>query len=84
MRRHAATQLLLHVLYPLCWQVRYIVPACESNTFEFTPPQVDGKEGEDSDVRRVLMREKRLSAWRHLKVPERDVLTVFAAVCKVC
>ena len=48
------------------------------------PLQVDGKEGEDSDVRRVLMREKRLSAWRHLKVPERDVLTVFAAVCKVC
>ena len=46
--------------------------------------QVDSREGEDSDVRRVLMREKRLSAWRHLRVPERDVLTVFAAVCKVC
>lgn len=29
------------------------------------------------------MREKRKSAWKQLTIPERDVLTVLAAVCKV-
>ena len=29
------------------------------------------------------MREKRKTAWKQLTVPERDVLTVLAAVCKV-
>ena len=37
----------------------------------------------ESDVRRVLMRDKRAAAWRALLPAERDVLTVFTAVCKV-
>ena len=37
-----------------------------------------GKEG-----RRNLMREKRKQAWKQLTLPEKDVLTVLAAVCKV-
>ena len=35
------------------------------------------------DVRRVLMRDRRALAWRSLLLPEKDVLTVFTAVCKV-
>ena len=35
------------------------------------------------DVRRVLMRERRAAAWRHLNVLERDVIIVFSALCKV-
>ena len=35
------------------------------------------------DVRRVMMREKRAAAWRALHPAEKDVLTVFTAVCKV-
>lgn len=52
--------------------------------------QMDGpprpvKEGKamKEDVRRVLMRERRAAAWRHLHVMEKDVLTVLSAVCKV-
>lgn len=37
----------------------------------------------DQDVRRVVMREKRQAAWRHLSLNERDVLTVLSAICKV-
>ena len=37
----------------------------------------------DKDVRRVIMREKRSSAWRHLNLNERDVLTALSAICKV-
>ena len=40
-------------------------------------------EGKERDVRRVLMRERRAAAWRHLHVLERDVLTVLSAICKV-
>ncbi|KAK9788000.1 hypothetical protein WJX73_004027 [Symbiochloris irregularis] len=35
------------------------------------------------DVRRVLMRDRRALAWRSLLLPEKDVLTVFSAVCKM-
>ena len=35
------------------------------------------------DVRRVMMRERRAAAWRHLNVLERDVIIVFSALCKV-
>ena len=35
------------------------------------------------EARRTFMREKRKHAWKQLTVPERDVLTVLAAVCKV-
>ena len=34
-------------------------------------------------MRRVVMREKRQAAWRHLSLTERDMLTVLSAVCKV-
>ena len=37
----------------------------------------------ERDVRRVVMREKRQAAWRHLSLTERDMLTVLSAVCKV-
>lgn len=37
----------------------------------------------DRDVRRVIMREKRSSAWRGLSLNERDVLTSLSAICKV-
>jgi hypothetical protein len=46
-------------------------------------PAGAGGEGADRDVRRVLMREKRAQAWRHLTLAERDVLTVLTAICKV-
>lgn len=36
------------------------------------------------DVRRVVMRERRAAAWRHLNVLERDVIIVVSALCKVC
>ena len=39
-------------------------------------------ETQERDVRRVLMREQRASAWRHLFLPERDGLTVLSAICK--
>ncbi|KAK9804748.1 hypothetical protein WJX72_003264 [[Myrmecia] bisecta] len=42
-----------------------------------------GGEDKERDVRRVLMRERRANAWRHLNVLERDVLTVLAAICKM-
>lgn len=35
------------------------------------------------DVRRVVMRERRAAAWRHLNVLERDVIIVVSALCKV-
>lgn len=37
----------------------------------------------ERDVRRVIMREKRSTAWRHLNLNERDVLTSLSAICKV-
>lgn len=37
----------------------------------------------EKDVRRVIMREKRSAAWRHLTLNERDVLTSLSAICKV-
>jgi len=37
----------------------------------------------ERDVRRVVMREKRQTAWRRLSLNERDVLTVLSAICKV-
>ena len=45
-------------------------------------PRSDSIEKE-RDVRRVVMRERRQAAWRHLTLPERDVLTVLSAICKV-
>lgn len=42
-----------------------------------------GGDEKGKDARRNLMREKRKKALKHLSVPERDVLTVLSAVCKV-
>ncbi len=35
------------------------------------------------DVRRVMMRGRKVAAWKRLKLPERDVLTCLTAICKV-
>ncbi len=47
------------------------------------PPSTKVEDAKERDVRRVLMRERRAAAWRHLTTSERDVLTVLTAVCKV-
>ncbi len=47
------------------------------------PSTAKGDDPKERDVRRVLMRERRAAAWRHLTTSERDVLTVLTAVCKV-
>lgn len=39
--------------------------------------------GTPKDVRRVMMRERRAAAWKHLNVMERDVVMVMSALCKV-
>ena len=43
-------------------------------------PRSDSAKKEE--VKRSVMREKRASAWKHLSLNERDVLTVLSAVCK--
>ena len=48
---------------------------------QMTPRRTSSEK--EADVRRVLMREKRAAAWRALQPAEKDVLTVFTAVCKV-
>ena len=35
------------------------------------------------DVRRIMMRGRKVAAWRRLTLPERDVLTCLTAICKV-
>ena len=35
------------------------------------------------DVRRVMMRGRKVAAWKRLTLPERDVLTCLTAICKV-
>ena len=45
--------------------------------------EAGGADEKGKDARRNLMREKRKKALKHLSVPERDVLTVLSAVCKV-
>lgn len=42
-----------------------------------------GSDEKGKDARRNLMRERRKKALKNLSVPERDVLTVLSAVCKV-
>lgn len=34
-------------------------------------------------MRRIMMRGRKVAAWRRLSLPERDVLTVLGAICKV-
>lgn len=45
--------------------------------------EAGGGDEKGKDARRNLMREKRKKALKHLSVPERDVLTVLSAVCKM-
>ena len=35
------------------------------------------------DVRRIMMRGRKVAAWKRLTLPERDVLTCLTAICKV-
>ena len=35
------------------------------------------------DMRRIMMRGRKVAAWRRLTLPERDVLTCLTAICKV-
>ena len=46
--------------------------------------EASGGDETGRDARRSLMREKRKKALKHLSLPEKDVLTVLSAVCKVC
>ena len=39
-------------------------------------------EASPRDMRRVMMRGRKVAAWKRLSVPERDVLTVLSAICK--
>jgi hypothetical protein len=40
-------------------------------------------EASPKDLRRIMMRGRKVAAWRRLRLPERDVLTVLTAICKV-
>ncbi len=40
-------------------------------------------EASPRDMRRIMMRGRKVAAWRRLSLPERDVLTVVGAICKV-
>lgn len=40
-------------------------------------------EASPKDVRKVMMRGRKVAAWKRLRLPERDVLTVLTAICKV-
>ncbi|KAK9904753.1 hypothetical protein WJX75_001787 [Coccomyxa subellipsoidea] len=40
-------------------------------------------EASPRDMRKVMMRGRKVAAWRRLSLPERDVLTVLSAICKM-
>ncbi|BDA49435.1 probable Brefeldin A-inhibited guanine nucleotide-exchange protein [Coccomyxa sp. Obi] len=40
-------------------------------------------EASPRDMRRIMMRGRKVAAWRRLSLPERDVLTVLGAICKM-
>ena len=39
-------------------------------------------EASPRDMRRVMMRGRKVAAWKRLSLSERDVLTVLSAICK--
>lgn len=54
---------------------------CDDTETAFGDIQV---EASPRDMRKVMMRGRKVAAWRRLSLPERDVLTVLSAICKVC